>query len=467
MNPDRGAAKTHNTNGEASNGVNVVTRIAPSPTGYLHFGLARTALFNCLYARKNGGTYITRIEDTDTARNKSEYETDIIDQLAWLGLESDATYRQSEHRGRHEECLNMLISSDRAYISREPAKDDPSRAVEVIRLRNRGEIVAFNDLIRGEISFDTTELRDFVIARSRSQPLYHLAVVIDDHDEGVTHVIRGEDHISNTPRQILIQRALGFEVPTYAHLPLILMPDKSKMSKRKHESSVKHFREEGILPEALINYVALLGWSPGNDRELFSLKELIDAFDITRVQKSGATFDMEKLRWYNRQYLLAMRQDDFGDECLRVLEYAVTERRIAFDENIAHALVPLIKERISTWHDLQYQVAAGEYDYFFKDPELNTSRLPEKKSSPSDAQIHLKKTAGIFAQLASFDVESIGNAILPYANEAGRGAVLWPLRYALTGCEKSPDPFVVASIIGKDAVLRRISHAHALLNIHE
>jgi glutamyl/glutaminyl-tRNA synthetase len=245
------------------------------------------------------------------------------------------------------------------------------------------------------------------------------------------------------------------------------MPDKSKMSKRKHESSVKHFREEGILPEALINYVALLGWSPGNDRELFSLKELIDAFDITRVQKSGATFDMEKLRWYNRQYLLAMRQDDFGDECLRVLEYAVTERRIAFDENIAHALVPLIKERISTWHDLQYQVAAGEYDYFFKDPELNTSRLPEKKSSPSDAQIHLKKTAGIFAQLASFDVESIGNAILPYANEAGRGAVLWPLRYALTGCEKSPDPFVVASIIGKDAVLRRISHAHALLNIHE
>ena len=274
----------------------VVTRIAPSPTGYLHFGLARTALFSYLFARKHGGTYILRIEDTDTARNKPEYEQDISEQLAWLGLTADATYRQSEAMPRHKQCLAKLIEEDKAYVSKETAKDGSGKEVEVVRLRNPGETVTFTDLIRGEIQFDTTELKDFVIARSITDTLFHLAVVIDDADEGVTHVIRGEDHISNTPRQILIQRALGFPEPHYAHLPLILMPDKSKMSKRKHETAVRTFREMGILPNALINYVALLGWNPGTDQELFTLEELVNIFDTSQVQKSGAVFDMEKDR---------------------------------------------------------------------------------------------------------------------------------------------------------------------------
>jgi len=438
----------------------VVTRIAPSPTGYLHFGLARTALFSYLYARQHKGTFIVRIEDTDAARNKPEYEADIHEQLAWLGLSGDAMYRQSEALSRHQECLTKLISGDKAYVSKEQAKDGSGREVEVVRLRNPGETIIFTDLIRGEISFDTTELKDFVIARSVNDPLYHLAVVIDDADERVTHVIRGEDHISNTPRQILIQRALGMPTPQYAHLPLILMADKSKMSKRKHETAVRTFREQGILPEALVNYVALLGWNPGTDQELFSLQELVEVFDITKIQKSGAVFDMEKLRWFNKQYLHNMRDDDFSDEALRRLEKGIAERGLPWDENIAHKVLPVVKDRVSTWSDLDCIVSEGELDFFFTKPTPEKGRIPEKKSTPDIASANLKKIIELIESLESFSTaEDIKSLIMPFAEETGRGSVLWPLRYALTGREKSPDPFTVSSIIGKDETLKRVRDA--------
>jgi glutamyl-tRNA synthetase len=437
----------------------VVTRIAPSPTGYLHFGLARTALFSYLFARKHSGAFIIRIEDTDTARNKQEYEDDIKEQLQWLGIDADATYRQSEHRARHEACLRKLIAEDKAYVSREPSKEDPSKHVEVVRLRNPGTTITFTDLIRGEITFDTSELKDFVIARSVSDPLFHLAVVIDDHDEGVTHVIRGEDHISNTPRQILIGRALGFQDPLYAHLPLILMPDKSKMSKRKHETSVKNFREAGILPEALINYVALLGWNPGTDQELFTLAELINAFDISQIQKSGATFDLEKMRWFNREYLHKMRDDDFASEALRSIQEETGKRALPWNEDVAHKLVPVVKERISTWGDLASIIANGELDYFFMRPKLDTIRIPDKKSSPADAAENLRKVIALIEHLTHFEAENIKVAVWDYASEKGRASVLWPLRYSLTGADKSPDPFTVASILGKEETLVRVREA--------
>ncbi|PIR83526.1 glutamate--tRNA ligase, partial [Candidatus Kaiserbacteria bacterium CG10_big_fil_rev_8_21_14_0_10_51_14] len=327
--------------------MSVVTRIAPSPTGYLHFGLARTALFSYLYAKKNGGEYIMRIEDTDTARNKPEFEADIVDQFQWLGLTPDRSYRQSDNVERHKECLADLIKRDTAYISKEPAKDDPTQVVEVVRLRNPGEQVTFKDLIRGDIVFDTSELKDFVIARSVNEPLFHFAVVVDDHDEGVTHVIRGEDHISNTPRHMLILRALGFKIPAYAHLPLILMPDKSKMSKRKHETSVKHFRESGIVPQALINYVALMGWTPPSGKEILSVDEMIQEFELEKLHSSGAIFDYEKLRWYNREYLLKRNDAELASYVLPVLEKALKERGISWDAGIAEKIVSLLKERIS------------------------------------------------------------------------------------------------------------------------
>ncbi len=440
----------------------VVTRIAPSPTGYLHFGLARTALFSYLFAKKHGGEFIVRIEDTDAARNKPEYESDIYEQLEWLGLKADHTFKQSNNLSRHKECLTDLIDRDVAYVSKEPAKDDPTREVEVVRLRNSGEIITFTDAIRGDISFDTTELKDFVIARSISDPLYHFAVVVDDHDEGVTHVIRGDDHISNTPRQILILKALNFEIPEYAHLPLILMPDKSKMSKRKHETAVKNFREKGILPQALINYIAMLGWTPKTNREIMSIDEMISEFDLQDLHVSGAVFDIEKLRWFNREYLHAMPEQAFREECLAALHTALDARHIPWEEPMAEKIILILKERVSAWGDIAEQVAIGEYDYFFVDPETDAALIPQKGDDASIARTHLTWVLQALSAASSEsfnDSSRLKDIMWDYATEKGRGSVLWPLRYSLSGRAKSPDPFTIASLIGKEAALRRIENA--------
>ena len=275
-------------------GRQVIVRMAPSPTGKFHVGSARTALYNFLFARKNDGKFILRIEDTDKERSKKEFEDDILEGLEWLGLKYDELYRQSERGEVYKSYVEKMLSQDLVYES-----DD-----KVIRFRNPNKKIKFNDLVRGEIEFDTTELKDFVIARSVDEPLYHLAVVIDDFESGITHVIRGEDHISNTPRQILIQEAIGAPRPLYAHLPLILAQDRSKLSKRKHGESVSldYYREKGISPAAVINYLALLGWNPGTEQEIFTLEELIKVFDLSRVHKGGAIFDEKKLAWVNRKH---------------------------------------------------------------------------------------------------------------------------------------------------------------------
>ncbi|HVU75413.1 MAG TPA: glutamate--tRNA ligase family protein, partial [Candidatus Paceibacterota bacterium] len=427
--------------------MNVVTRIAPSPTGYLHFGLARTALFSYLYAKKHGGTFIVRIEDTDVARNKPEYESDIDEQLAWLGLNADKRFRQSEHRARHTECLRMLIDKDLAYESTEPAKDDPTKMVTVIRLRNKGEEIAFTDEIRGEIRFDTTELGDFVIARAIDDPLYHLAVVIDDNDEGVTHIIRGDDHISNTPRHILLQRALGFPTPRYAHIPLILMADRSKMSKRKHESAVKAYREKGILPEAMINYLALLGWNPGGEREIFSLSELVDIFEIEKVHKSGAVFNEEKLLWFNHEYLRALSDNDFLQKLSEFSSNPVDPR-----------LAPLLKERARTLKEAA-ELIGSEFGFLSHAAPTAELLLKGAKADAGTAKRHLAHVHELLESASDFSNGSVKEIVFPYADEKGRASVLWPLRVALTGMEKSPDPFISASLLGKEETLTRISAA--------
>ncbi len=285
-----------------------VVRFAPSPTGPLHIGGARTALFNYIYAKQNGGKFILRIEDTDKGRSKLEYEQEIIDGLAWLGITPDAVYRQSERTEIYQKHLRILIKKGAAYLSREAKKDGAEgEEVEIMRFKNPNKQVVFNDLVRGEVSFETAELKDFVIAKSITEPLYHLAVVADDFEMGVTHIIRGEDHISNTPRQILIQEALGAPRPAYAHLPLILAADRSKLSKRKHGEavSVAHYRAAGILPDAMLNFLSLLGWHPSasDASEVLSFPDLVAQFRLERVQKGGAVLDVNKLNWLNRQYL--------------------------------------------------------------------------------------------------------------------------------------------------------------------
>lgn len=437
----------------------VVTRFAPSPTGNLHIGGARTALFSYLYARKFGGTFILRIEDTDKQRSKKEFEDSILDSLKWLGLGHDEFYRQSERTEIYKKHIEKLINDGKAYLSREENVAEGERA-EVIRFRNPGERVKFTDLIRGDVEFDTAELGDFVIAKSTEEPVYHLAVVIDDNDMGVTHVIRAEEHLSNTPRQILILKALGFSEPQYAHLPLILAPDRTKLSKRHGAVSVTEYRDKGYLPEALINYLALLGWNPGTEQEIFSMNDLILHFDLAKIQKGGAIFNEEKLAWMNKEYIKTMSKDALRSEIIKRLPPELSK-----NGELVEKLLPMISERISTFGDVAKMVEQREFSYLTEAPKPEPDKLIWKDSDKETGARHLSKVIELLESVPeeSFTADSVKAALWDYASSEGRGAVLWPVRFALTGLEKSPDPFTVAGLIGKSETLRRLATAAALL----
>lgn len=441
--------------------MSVVTRIPPSPTGRFHIGTARTALFNYLYARKHGGKFLFRIEDTDRERSDAAHEKNIIEGLAWLGLAHDGEMvRQSARRDRHADLLRKLVAEDKAYVSKEASAKVEGEEVEVVRLRNIGRSITFNDEIRGNITFDTTELKDFVIGRSIDDPLYHFAVVVDDADMGVTHVIRGEDHISNTPRQILIQEALGFPRPVYAHLPLILAPDRSKMSKRHGAVSLSEYKDEGFLPEAVINYLALLGWGPGDDREDFALDELVELFDLKGVHKSGAVFDLVKFKSVNHRWLRKLSDEEY---------LARGGFDAALDQAMLLKAVPLMKERATTFGEARGMLA-GELSFLFKTPAPDASVLRQKEAhiGAKDAlEAVLKALETLPATMTADEAKA---ALMPVAEaeeakgKGGRGAVLWPARYALSGAERSPDPFTIVSMIGRDEALSRIRTALAILD---
>ena len=442
----------------------IVVRFAPSPTGPLHVGGVRTALFNYIFAKQNNGKYILRIEDTDKERSKKEYEDGILESFTWLGLPYDEIYRQSERTDIYKKYLQQLVESGHAYVSKEESQEEGKRS-EVIRFKNPNKKVTFHDLIRGEVTFDTTELKDFVIAKSPEEPLYHLAVVIDDHEMGVTHIIRGEDHISNTPRQILIQEAIGAIRPIYAHLPLILAADRSKLSKRKHGEfvSLPFYRNKGYLKEAIINFMALLGWNPGTDQELFSVDDLIKQFDIVRVQKSGAIFDTTKLDWLNREYIKKMPPE----EIVSLIKTATS--KWAPDESTLQKLLPLVLDRITTLADI---TTMEEFEYLFAKPAYEKDSLlcPEKLRKGSTAELpeiksYLQESFSILEKISESDFtnEKIKTSLWDYATEKGRGLVLWSLRYSLSGKEKSPDPFTLADILGKKETLDRIQSAISLL----
>lgn len=450
----------------------IVTRIAPSPTGRLHIGTVRTALFNFLYARRHGGTFIIRTEDTDRVRSTKESEDEILEGLAWVGLAHDQFFRTSERVAIHQKYLEKLVGEGKAYLSKEKSKLKPDEMTEVVRLKNPGTTITFTDEIRGEITFDTTELGDMVIARSISDPLYHFAVVADDFDMGVTHVIRGEEHISNTPRQILIGEALGAPRPIYAHLPLILAPDRSKLSKRHGATSLYEYRDQGYLKEAIINYLALLGWNPGTDEELFTLPELILRFDLGGIQKSGAIFNTEKLAWFNREYLKTLSDDDFKKEALTRMPEKIRgflDREDIEDVGRFNRLLPVVRDRTSILSDITRDAEAGEYDFAFFAPEPPRAMLMWKKdASPQDALkntlARLQKLSELLEMMSSYpSAEEAKSAIWEYAEEAGKGEVLWPLRVALSGREKSPDPFTLIHIVGKEEAVKRLKTACDIL----
>ncbi len=447
-----------------------ITRFAPSPTGLLHSGNYRTGLFSYLMARQSGGKFILRIEDTDAARSKKEYEENILESLKWLGLEYDAFYRQTDEKAKHRALLEKLVAEDKAYVSKETPKEEGGRA-EVIRLRNPGTKVTFHDMIRGEITFDTAELGDFVIAKSFDEPIFHFAVVADDISMGVTLIIRGDDHISNTPRQILISRALGAPDFTYAHLPIVLASDRSKLSKRKGALPITAFRDLGYLPEAVINYLAFLGWNPGDDRELMSKEELIRDFRIDRVQKGGAIFDEKKMRWYNKEYIKKMPVEVALDAVIARIKKAWQGRgeATAFLGTTAalHRLATTLLDRIEIFSDVETLLAGDEFNFMLVTPKWNAASAADlvwKKQKPTEAGDHLTKAAALLTALSESDfadAAKIKNALWPFAEglAAGKGALLWPLRMSLTGAKKSPDPFTVASLIGKEETLARINNA--------
>lgn len=439
----------------------IVTRFAPSPTGLLHAGNYRTAVFAYLSAKHTGGEFIVRIEDTDAARSKPEYERNIFDALEWLGLPADATYKQSEHRARHRELLEKLVAEDKAYVSKE-VPQAPGDREEVIRFRNPGGAVTFTDVIRGEITTDVTDLGDFIIARSFDEPVFHFAVVVDDADEHVTHVIRGGDHISNTARQMLIQRALGLPTPLYAHLPLILDSNHKKLSKRTGAKALTEYRDMGVLPEALLNYLAFLGWNPGDERDYMSKQELVEAFDLSRVQKGSAIFDEVKLFSVNQHWMRKLSDDAF------IAQGALS----APDETRLRKAVPLLRERVKTFGEARDMLSVGELSCLFSAPATRREGLLAKETvgreglAVSALKALIEPISGLPEGVSAEDVKG---ALMPLADaeeakgKGGRGAVLWPLRYALSGQDRSPDPFTLISILGKDEAISRIQKAIGIL----
>jgi len=452
----------------ADNQQKVVVRMAPSPTGYFHVGSARTALFNFLFARKHGGTFIFRSEDTNDERSKREFENNIIDCLKWLGLDYDLFVRQSERQDLYKSYVKKMLDNETAYISKEHITEVGKRG-EVIRLRNPNKKITFNDVVRGKIEFDTTESGDFIIAKSISEPLYHLAVVVDDHEMNITHVIRGEDILSSTPRHILIQEAIGAKQPIYAHIPLILATDRSKLSKRHGATSVTDYKDRGILPSALINFLAFLGWNPGGQREIFTLEELVEIFDLSKVQKGGAIFDEKKLMWFNREHMKKLPEDVILSE---IKENLVKSSRLKdkgwkIDEILLKRAQLAIFERIERWSDVKDMANNGDLDYLFERPEIQAELLmPRALKDSSAVERHL---ISVIELLGSHDenswtADNIKAAVWNFATETGRNNVLWPMRVALCGKEKSPDPFTLSYILGKNETLYRLRSAIDILS---
>jgi glutamyl-tRNA synthetase len=477
-------------------------RMAPSPTGPLHIGTARTSLYNFLFARHHGGTYVLRIEDTDLARSTVEQEQDIIDNLHWLGITWDegpqvargddigpyAPYRQSGRMELYAAEAARLLDSGAAYhcwctpeeleavrreqeANREPPRYNGRclRLTEAdvaqfgaegrrpaIRLKVPPEIIRFDDLVRGEVEFDNALLGDFVIVRASGVPLYHFVVVIDDEKMEISHVIRGEDHLSNTPKHIALIRALGYREPRFGHIPLILNADRSKMSKRKSQTAITAYREQGYLPEALVNFLAFLGWSPGTEEEIFTLEELSRRFDLPQVHKAGAVFDADRLDYLNGVYIRSLTDEQLA---LRLRPFLPD----ALDDQAVLRVTPLIKERLVRLAD------ATELTAFLVETDaqiaamLDVAALIPRGRSAADAARALSIARDLLAELTDgdFAADVLEARCRTAAEELGwkPGDFFRPLRAAVTGRSISPPLFGSMELLGRDRVLARIDSA--------
>ena len=449
---------------------NIITRFAPSPTGHAHIGSYRTAIFSYLFAKHNGGKFLLRIEDTDKERSKLEYQEGIVESLEWLGLAHDGFSVQSNNVESHKKALLQLIAEDRAYVSKEEAKDGSGVIKEIVRFRNPNKVVTFTDLILGDISEDTTGLGDFVIARNINDPLFHLAVVVDDNESGVTHVIRGMDHISNTPRQVLLLEALGKAIPQYAHIPLVLGEDKQKLSKRKGALSMLEYEKKGYLPQAMINAAAFIGFNPGGEKEIYTVEELIDAFDISKIQKGGAVFNPVKLDWFNQEHMKLLSEDAYVSHVTKYVPSSVIEKVTA---DKLRKIVLVARDRLAYAGELATMDTDPSYVYMHTSPYENGENaaqlllVPEKMRKGTEVTQEstkniLQEVSALIETMSEDDfasAENVKTKLWAYAEEKGRGIVLWPLRISLTLQEKSIDPFSMIYILGKEESLARIQSA--------
>lgn len=462
-------------------------RFAPSPTGFLHVGGARTALFNWLFARKHGGEFVLRIEDTDEDRSSEEMTRAILDALDWLGLDVDeGPHHQADGVERHRDDVARLVEAGAAYRCFCPADDEvpdesgavggcPSGCREIppeessrraargeehaIRFRMPSGETAWDDAVHGRTSFPNGAIEDFVLLRSDGTPVYNLAVVSDDLDMGITHVIRGDDHLSNTPKQILIYEALGEDRPIFAHVPMILGEDGERLSKRHGASSVAAFRDEGILPEALVNFLALLGWSPGDDREIMDREELVRSFELDRILKRSGVFDREKLEWMNGQYISRSQPGRLADPVLDFLaEDAGLDPRMVLEEKERFlAVVDAVKPRTRTVRDLAEQAAPFFVESLTYDPEA-VERFWDEPGADAE---RLEALAERFREVEEWAPAPLEDALRSLADGRGEGAgdLIHPLRVALTGLGFTPGIFTVLYLMGRERTQRRIDDA--------
>lgn len=481
-------------------------RIAPSPTGPLHIGTARTALFNYLFARHVGGTFVFRLEDTDIARNTTEYERDILEGLHWLGITWDegpdvagggdigpyAPYRQLQRIASHREAADRLLAADRAYPcfctpeeldadrkAQEAAHQPPryvgrcanltaaeraarvaeGRTAPAIRFRVRPGVVGWDDLVRDRIEIDTANLGgDFVIVRGDGTPLYNFVVVVDDAAMEISHVIRGEDHISNTPKQILMIEALGHPVPAFGHLPLILNPDGTKMSKRKVQTAVDDYRAEGFIREGLANYLAYLGWSPGTEEDVLAIDEIVGRFDIDKVQKGGARFDRGRLEWLNGQWIRKLEPDDLIDRLRPFLQAAVDDGRIdrlPSDDEV-RALLPIVQERLPTLAAIVDLVGFLWTDDVPADPAI----LVPKRWDPATTREALAAARDVLAAHdgVTWEADELEPPLRGLVEARGwkAGDLFMAIRVATTGRTATPPLFDTLVALGRDRTLARL-----------
>lgn len=420
----------------------VCVRFAPSPTGYLHIGGARTCLFNWFYSRAKEGKFILRIEDTDKKRSRRRYLDEILDSLKWLGLEWDEIYYQSQRIDIYKNYAQRLIEDGKAYLASNKA----------IIFKVKPANIKINDLIHGEIQFDTSTIKDQVLIKSDGTPTYNFACVVDDATMKITHVIRGDDHISNTPKQIIMYQDLGFSLPEFAHLPLILGKEGGRLSKRTGATSIADYRRMGYLPPALVNYLMLLGWSPGSNREIIDVQEATRLFDIKNVNKTHAIFDLDKLNWLNNQYIKKEDASKLTDKIIPLLISKKYIHKHKFDRNYIYSLVKLFQSRITTLNDFL------EWADFFFLKNIKFDPQAKKKFLGKDLSKEFKLLIERLNKIEPFDIAAIELAFRQLTKELNieTKELIHPVRVALTGRTVGPGLFEVIYYLGRQRTQERL-----------